>query len=243
MSLSIDGYKKIRFFSINDDNVSQLENHISEFKKEMLSITNGLIELDLRKGNNNLKDTNIVKSLLEKSTSNNVFSWEIFNKLTEDILPNQKTIIFDDRIEKFEDNWFAHGQAWGRYIVLRKLYKGIVLHELAHLYGADDHYNEIKPEQTLSICTNPAQCIMQWNPGNKFCKESKKEILQFWRNTLSRNVKIYESMIKGFNEEAHTNKAIIKQKEEYIIENKDNYLKAFDLLGKLKVDIEFIEKL
>jgi len=61
-------------------------------------------------------------------------------------------------------------------------YKNILWHEIAHLFGAYEHYREDDYKAT-SECEDPDSCIMQRNPGRKlceFCGQSKREMHRYF---------------------------------------------------------------
>jgi len=75
----------------------------------------------------------------------------------------------------------AHGlsESNGRYAVVIKSYRNIVWHEVAHLFGSDDHYIENDVYKMKEKCTNKQLCVMQYDPGDKpctFCSAALKEI-------------------------------------------------------------------
>lgn len=82
---------------------------------------------------------------------------------------------------KFKGQSYLHGlsESNGRYAVVIKSYKNIVWHEVAHLFGADDHYIENDTSKMKEKCPDKVSCIMQYDPGDKpcsFCSTSLKEI-------------------------------------------------------------------
>ena len=83
---------------------------------------------------------------------------------------------------RFKENADWHGLAGDGFcaVVLQPYknpYKNIVWHEVAHLFGAKDHYpNGI---EGAPKCTAKESCVMQYDPGAKqcfFCSEALKEI-------------------------------------------------------------------
>lgn len=82
---------------------------------------------------------------------------------------------------KFKGQSYAHGlsELNGRYAVVIKSYKNIVWHEVAHLFGAGNHYIENDTSKMEEKCSDKALCVMQYDPGDKrcsFCSTSLKEI-------------------------------------------------------------------
>ncbi len=55
--------------------------------------------------------------------------------------------------------------------------KKSIWHEVAHLLGADDHYDK-DTKKPKKICTDHLNCLMQWNStqGKHFCSKSIAEI-------------------------------------------------------------------
>jgi len=80
---------------------------------------------------------------------------------------------------KFKEHTGAHGLSGRRYAVTIKLYKNIVWHEVAHLFGADEHYVKNDKYKMKEKCTNKELCVMRYDPGIKlcsFCSTAQEEI-------------------------------------------------------------------
>ncbi|GEM_PF-3130231 len=198
MDKKLKEFTTITFFSMDEANVAELKQYVNEFKNEMLSITAGKLDIDVHNGNKDQKLKNSIKKTLDECINNGIMNILKFNNalIAEDIysLIPGKIIIYDRDIKQFcknpdDPNDFgdeAHGQVLSessKLAVVKKLYQGITSHELAHLYGATDHYDP------KNKCSSPFDCIMQFNPGSKFCENAKNEILGF--RELEKEIRFY----------------------------------------------------
>lgn len=101
------------------------------------------------------------------------------NKISESL--RFKTLIcVEGENLSINENADAHGYAEGngRYAVLVKSYKNIIWHEVAHLFGADDHYIENDVCKMKEKCANKELCVMQYDPRDKPCSFCSTAIME-----------------------------------------------------------------
>jgi hypothetical protein len=108
-------------------------------------------------------------------------------------LSDRVFVVSDKRVTSITGKGEAHGTARGQLCFLVRDYKNILWHEAAHLFGAEDHYDEHNHEPTRGCMdwSHPRRewsCIMQWDPGKKdcwFCPRAIKEIQRYFAGRIS----------------------------------------------------------
>ncbi len=103
-------------------------------------------------------------------------------------------VISDKSITSIKGKRGAHGTSRGQLcFLIRGDYRNILWHEAAHLFGADDHYDEHNHgpiEGCMDWLRGPGKlsCIMQWNPGENecsFCDRSISEMQRYFAGRIS----------------------------------------------------------
>jgi len=93
-------------------------------------------------------------------------------------MDNFKFIFLGEKLTT-KNSW---GDAYGRWLtVISYLHEKNIWHEVAHLLGAEDHYDS-ETKLPLAICTNPSECIMTYaKTKGVLCKEALAEIRNYIR--------------------------------------------------------------
>lgn len=98
-------------------------------------------------------------------------------------LSDKVVVVSDETVTSITEARRAHGIAefCGDVCFLVRVYKNILWHEAAHLFGARDHYDD--NHRATQKCKAPNLCLMQWDPGDKkceFCAQSIKEMQTYF---------------------------------------------------------------
>lgn len=103
-------------------------------------------------------------------------------------LSGKLVVVSDETVTSITGARHAHGIAefGGTLCLLVRDYRNILWHETAHLFGADDHYDE-KNRTATPKCEAANLCIMQWDPGHnehcRFCDQSITEVNTYFAKT------------------------------------------------------------
>lgn len=69
------------------------------------------------------------------------------------------------------------GDEIGYIAVIKKVKEKVIWHEIAHLLGAEEHYNDDATHTTSEICSDPSNCIMTYGKlEGEPCYKSLQEI-------------------------------------------------------------------
>lgn len=179
---------KLVYYNFSGSGDSILEQYLTEFKEELSGNITSFSDIEILNGQETFRGTyNFIKQLIESKILNSEIHFDDLcsnlRKANDDISQSLKikTLICLEKGLRFKNQSGAHGLSEfnGRYAVLLKVYKNIVWHEVAHLFGADDHYIENDTAKMKKQCSAKKKCVMQYDPSEKpccFCSTAIEEI-------------------------------------------------------------------
>lgn len=182
---------KIIYYDLTQQKQSEIENALETFKIELVKYIPKFKHLKIVSGNQSFPD--ILKSMHSIAVSftgtgplsENCLISAIMNKIENFDYTTRTIIVLPTSNIVFRNFPGAHGVCMGeKFVVLSRVYRNIIWHETAHLFGAEDHYQKQKPTFMKDICTEKEVCVMQWDPGNKdviFCTRSIQEMTDYLR--------------------------------------------------------------
>jgi hypothetical protein len=170
----------------------QLDEHLRRFRSELAKDIGEFATLTIRNGQEVSPGAyRFISDLLQPTRSE--IDFDVINdrlwKAREGEFGNAISRVLDSKTficvtgGRFKQSGGAyHGlTAPNFFAVVVESYRGIVWHEAAHLFGADDHYRSENPGEMKQQCTNKVSCVMRYEPGGIFCTEAVREI----RNGMS----------------------------------------------------------
>ncbi len=172
-------------------------NYSNHSKEEIINWADGLLDnlkihgVDIEEIEIGYLETGTITHTIVKDYIDNI-------KSSSPLLKNEDFLIFIGEHFKEGDAVVILGEeliiqnAWGDELsgpisvaIIRRITKKNIWHEIAHLLGAGDHYEEDSYKKK-DICTEK-DCIMQYGKdgdNTTFCSEAIKEIKQKLINTL-----------------------------------------------------------
>jgi len=188
---------EIVFYDLTKSHKSNVEQSLISFRSELKKHIQDFDRLKIRYGNDEYPDTfESLEATIVPLIKNGQFStakalhtlWK--NKKVsqnENFWGNLNLIILPDSSIYFKEIPGAHGiQTDCQFAFLKECYLNIIWHETAHLFGAEDHYVKGNEYRMISECSDPDNCLMQWDPADKdvvFCSKTLEEIRNYLNGT------------------------------------------------------------
>lgn len=209
--------KKLFFFSSQDENIEKLSGWVEIFKQKLEEVSSGKMVVKSINGNkNNVLKKEILKKIKNYSRVDNYLDfpkfYESLKKYKEFSSIGGKIIILDSSIAGTKG-----GSVFGspgisspdnRVAFFSVPDESIAVHELAHLFGADDHY-ELNPPKPKAKCCDKKNCLMlyQTNKHYLFCGQAKKEVYDHCVDILKGNIRYYLDILEAID----ANNEVIKE--------------------------------
>ena len=182
---------ELTYYNYTSSHPNQLGNDLQSLKADLSTHILDFATLGITDGERCHKDTHrFIGDLVRRMGSEINFDnmvrdlWDERERMPG--LTTRTIICVEQSGLRFKENADWHGLTGDGFcaVVLQPYknpYKNIVWHEVAHLFGAEDHYNCTNKTERAPQCTagEEEECIMQYDPGTKqclFCSGALQEI-------------------------------------------------------------------